>query len=122
MSLEKLLKLAANYEKMADSIMSAQPSDIEGVLQSAGLWNLSKDVSPMLNSAGVPDDAGVSISIVVGNKLETNFVVALTPPNPKASKTLSYMLHNKYAAAFSKALITAKLNVASAVVVKWLSF
>jgi hypothetical protein len=122
MDIQKLFKLAAKYEKLAYEVTSATPVDIEKVLQDARVWELQTGVAPLLNQAGVSQGTSVSVSIVVGNRMETNFIVELNPPNPQVSKKLSMLIHQKYANVLSKALLDAGVKVQNVVVVKWLSF
>ena len=100
---------------------SAQAADVEDTLKAAGLWDLSNTVSPMLNSAGVPEDVKVHINIVVDKGLNVGFVVQTEPVNAsgvRLTRLLKASLGNKMKAALS----AAKLNVAESLTVSWLSF
>jgi hypothetical protein len=121
MNVNTLYKLAIRFEKQAQ-VVSAQPGDIQNCLENAKLWNLSTAVSPILNQAGVPDDASVNISILVSEGPSVAYDVVLTPPNPKVSAQLNRFLKQKLSTIMTNALKTAKLNVTDVVTVKWLTF
>lgn len=123
-NIEKLLKLADKIEKRLKKeaqMTSAQASDVEDALKAAGLWELSSNVSPMLNAAGVPESATVQINIVVDKTLRVSFVVSLNPPHASAL-ILARLLKNAYAGKMGAALTAAKLSVADTLTVKWLTF
>jgi ribosomal protein L11 len=99
---------------------SAQAGDIEGALKAAGLWEKAPEVAPLLNAAGVADDASVAVSIIVDNKMDVKYHVDTSPP--AAALKLASLLKSKYGAAMKAALVAAKLTVADTVTVSWLHF
>src|SRR5579885_1568521 len=123
-AIKKLLKVADKIEKRLQKqaqTVSAQPSDVEDVLRKANLWELSNQVSPLLNVARVPDSASVKISIVVDKNLRVNFIVELNPPHASAV-ALARLLKNTYANKMHLALAAAKLNIADTLTLNWLTF
>lgn len=122
MDINTLHKLAIKFEKQAQTVVSAQPADIQTCLENAKLWNLSTIVSPMLNQAGVPDDASVTVFISVNKGPDIAFNAVLTPSNPKVSAKLNGLLKQKLYAPMSNALKAAKIDVMNAVNVKWITF
>lgn len=99
---------------------TAQAGDIETALRAANLWDKASEVSPLLNAAGVSDDASVKISIVVDAKLDVKYHVETQPP--AAAIKLAALLKNKYSAAMKQALVAAKLTVADTITLGWLTF
>lgn len=122
MKLDKLLKLVDQFEKQAQMLVSAQPGDIQTVLEDARLWNIAPTVSPLLTSAGISEDAQVSISLLIGPRNVIDFNVILNPNSPNAAKKLSMLLKQKFGAAMLQALQNAKLNINNQVNMSWLKF
>lgn len=122
MSVDKLTKLADRFARKLSlgQTPSAQAGDIEVALKNQGLWDKAAEVSPMLNAAGVADDATVAISIVVDSKLDIKYHVQTQPP--AAAIKLAAALRAKYAAAMRAAIQAAKLSVADTVTLNWLTF
>ena len=121
MDTKALFQKTMEFRKAAQT-MTAQPGDVQTALEQANIWNKQAVVSPMLNQAGVPDDAAVSISILVSQGPKVGFNVILEPKNPKVSVTLSNLLKQTFSIPMTKAIQAAKLNVASLLVVNWLKF
>jgi len=123
-AVKELLKVAEKIEnrfrKLAQMV-SAQPSDIEAALRQANLWDLSNQVAPLLNSAGVPESAAVKINIVVDKNLQVHFVVDLTPTHASAVR-LAGLLRNAYGSKMNQALAAAKLTVADTITLNWMTF
>jgi hypothetical protein len=123
-SLEKMVIVAGEMERKwirTGQVVGAQAADIEAALAAARLWDLSAQVSPLLNQAGVPDSASVAVSIVADKMLNINFLVSTNPPHASAAK-LAQILKNIYATKMKAALQAAKLSVTDIITVKWLSF
>ena len=121
---EHLLKIA---ERFAHKLLlaqqaSAQPGEIMAVLQTAGLWEKSAEVAPLLNTAGVSDDTTVQIFIIVDSKLNCTYRIATTPPRPAAAIKLRGLLNYKYSVAMKKALTTANISVTDTIELKWMNF
>lgn len=119
---DHLFKLA---ERLARKIslaqaQSAQPGEIMAVLKSAGLWEKTQEVAPLLAKAGISDDATVAISIVVDSKLDVNYVVQTNPP--AAAIKLRGLLKAKYGAAMKTALQAAKISVTDTMTLGWMNF
>lgn len=120
-SVNRIIKLAERFaHKIAQQ--SADAGAIQDILTAAGLWDKSAEVAPMLNAAGIPDDTAVQTFIMVDNKLNCKYRVALLPPRPAASNKLAALLTAKYAAAHRKALIDAKTAVTDTLEVGWVKF
>jgi len=83
---------------------------------------LSTNVAPMLNQAGVPDDAAVTIFILVNKGPVATFKSVLAPANPKVAIGLDTLLKQKLSAPMTNALKAAKININDTVTVKWLTF
>jgi ribosomal protein L11 len=122
MSIDKLTKLADRFARKLSlgQSNSAQAGDIEGALKAAGLWEKAPEVAPLLNAAGVADDATVAVSIIVDNKLDVKYHVDTSPP--AAAIKLAALLKAKFGAAMKGALVAAKLSVAETVTLNWLHF
>jgi len=120
-SLEKMATLANRFEQKLAQVVGAQSADIEDALKAAHLWDLSSEIAPMLNQAGVPETASVNTSIVVDKMLNVNFLVTTVPPHASATK-LSQLIKNAYAAKMKAALQATKLSVADTITVKWITF
>lgn len=121
-SVNKLFKLAEQFARkisLAQAQMETQPAQIEQILQSAGLWDKSNEVSPLLNAAGV-DDGPVAINFQVDPQLNVKFMVTASPP--AAVIKLTGLLKNKYAAAMKAALAKAGASRSAPVDIKWLTF
>lgn len=114
-------RIANKFQVKLGQLASAQSADIQDALAKAGLWELSNQVAPMLNTARVPETASVQINLIVDKTLNVNFNVVLTPQS-NASAVLSRMLKANFGAKMHQALAAAKLNVAETLTVKWLSF
>lgn len=122
MDINTLYKLAVKFEKQAQAVMSAQSGEIQTVLENARLWQLSANVSPLLNQAGVPDDAAVTIFILINKGPVVTFKTVLNPNNPKVAATLDMLLKQKLSVPMTNALKAAKVNINDTVTVKWLTF
>lgn len=125
--IEQLIKIADKQQKIIQKLVqaqqvSAQPSDVQASLEKANLWSLTNQVSPLLNSAGVPDDATVNISIMAGKGPTVNYGVALNPPNANVSNKLSNLLKQHYSAPMSNALKTHAVNIENPLTLNWLKF
>lgn len=123
-SLEKMSNLADLFEQKLTKqaqVVGAQSADVQDALAAAKLWDLSAQVAPMLNQAGVPDTASVATSIIVDKLLNVNFLATTQPPHASAAK-LAQLLKNAYSAKMKAALQAAKLSVADTITVKWLAF
>jgi len=124
-SLKKMAQLADIFEqkleKFSQIAASAQKEDIERALKAAQLWELSDTVATMLNQAGVPSDASVTIDILVDKVLNVQYLVSTLPSHPSAAK-LSQLLKNAFSSKMKAALQTAKLTVADTVTANWLKF
>jgi hypothetical protein len=123
-SLEKMSSLADRFEQKLlkqAQVVSAQSGTIQDALTAAKLWELSDQVVPMLNQAGVPENASVATSIVVDKLLNVNILVTTTPPHASAAK-LAQLLKNSFSAKMKAALQAAKLSVADTITVGWLTF
>ncbi len=116
---DKLLQLAATFEKMAQT-RTADPGDVRAVLQRAKLWNISSMVSPLLERAGVPDHTSADINIVVQPGPEVNFSAALTPNHEGPAQQLGTVLKQRFGNLMTQALTAAKVNVAQPVTLNWL--
>lgn len=121
-SSDKLNKLADRFARKLSlaQTSSAQAGDIETALKAANLWEKAPEVAPLLNAAGVADDASVAVSIIVVKGLDVKYHVDTSPP--AAAIKLAALLKAKYGAAMKAALVAAKLNVADTVTVSWLHF
>lgn len=123
-SLEKMAGLADRFETKLEKqaqVVGAQAADVQDALAAAKLWDLSAQVAPMLNQAGVSDSATVATSIVVDKVLNVNFLVTTAPPSAAAAK-LAQLLKNAFSVKMKAALQTAKLSVADTITVNWLTF
>src|ERR1700733_6117352 len=107
-----LLKATKQFAKRAQTV-SAQPGDVQTVLERAKLWNIQTMVSPMLNQVGVPDDATVNISILVDAGPKIGFNAVLTPQNPKISIALNNLLKQKIGVPMVNAIKSAGLKIDS---------
>jgi len=125
MNIQSLYQAASRFFSLAQATTSAQPADIEAAIRSAGLWDQTSVVGTLLNTAGVPDDASVSISMRVAPTLDFVYPTVLTPENPHnkvVANKLASLLKAKYGMAHKNALVKAKLNVASPLDLKWMTF
>lgn len=119
--MEKLLNKINLFYKLAQ-MTSAQPGEVETALKNANLWELSKEVSPLVAAAQVPDNAAINLQIVVSPGPKISFNSLLEPGMPPASGKLSALLAKKYSAIMSAALAKVGLNVEEPIVVGWLTF
>jgi hypothetical protein len=123
MDLNTLRKLSIKFEKQAQQLAtSAQPGDIQTVLERANLWNTSKTVAPLLDAAGVPDASAAHIAILVSPGPKVSFNAVLDPANPNASKKLNALLAQKFAMPIANAIKVAKMSPESTLVINWLKF
>lgn len=129
-ALNNLLAVAKKLEQklfIKAQVSSAQAGDIENALKQAGLWELSNQVSPMLNTAGVPDNVKVQIDLMVDRNLNVKFMVSTVPPHGSALR-LAALLQGRptdnasLANKMRNALRAAKLSVADTLKVSWLNF
>src|SRR6266852_1316701 len=107
----QLIKIAEKQQKIIQKLVqaqqvSAQPADIQDSLEKANLWSVTNQVSPLLNAAGVPDDASVNISIIADKGPTVNYGVALNPPNAHVANKLATLLKQHYAVPMSSAIKT----------------
>jgi hypothetical protein len=117
---DRIFKLAERFaRKISLAQQSAQSGEIANVLQAAGLWDKSAEVSPMLTQAGV-DDGPILINFVVDKGLNVKFNVSATPS--VAAIKLEALLKNKYSVSMRSALVAAKTVISDTVEVKWLKF
>jgi len=121
---KKLLRLAKRFELkyIVAQKVSAQAGDVEATLKSAGLWELSNQVSSLLDQARVPSDASVDIKINIKPGNEVSFTVLTNPANPKASQTLALLLSKSFSRKMSEVLAKSGLGVGESVVLNWLTF
>lgn len=121
-SVDKLTKLADRFARKLSlaQVPTAQAGDIENALKAAGLWERSAEVAPLLNQAGVADDASVAISIMVDSKLDVKYHVQTQPP--AAAIKLAGLLRARYAQGMKGAIQAAKLAVAETITLNWLHF
>lgn len=121
---KKLLRVAKKFELkyIVAQQVAAQPADVEKTLSNAGLWNLSNEVSPLLETAKVPNEASVELKINVKPGGEVSFTALIEPANPKASQTLSLLLMKNFGRKMSEALKTGGTNIQNALVLNWLKF
>lgn len=123
MDFTSLFNAAKKFEKQAQTVtVTAQPGDIQTALEQANLWNMQKAVAPMLNQAGVPEDATVNISVLADTGPKVGYNVLLQPNNPKISNTLAALLKQKFAPAMTDALKKSNVSINSLMVVNWLKF
>jgi hypothetical protein len=120
--LKRIIKIAENQKLAGTPTTSAQPSDVEAALKNANLWELSKQVSPLLNQAGVPDDAAVAINIIADKGGLVKYIPTINPPNPNVSNKLGSLLMKQYSASMSKALQVSNLNIESPLTLNWLKY
>lgn len=113
-STEKLLSLADRFEHKVAQTQGAQAGDIENALKEAGLWVSSDTIAPLLNTARVPANVALNISVVVDKGLNVKFQVDATPPHP-SSASLKQLLERAYSNKMSQALKNAKLSVTDTV-------
>lgn len=121
---QKIIQLGKEIEKrllVKAQAMSAQPDDIEQALRTAGLYDISNQVAPLLNAAGVPENVSLKIGIDVDPHLNVGYTVAASPNHPSAH-ALSRLLKMKFAPKMKSALQSAKLNVAGPMQIGWLNF
>lgn len=128
----ELVRLASEFEKMAQQAataappaapqVSAQPSEIQAALQKAGLWEMSAQVSPLLDRANIQDTEGTVVQLVVGAGDTVTFNVTVTPNNPNAAGRLKALLNQAYAGKISQALKAAGIKAETPVTVNWLRF
>jgi hypothetical protein len=123
-AISKLISLGKRIETklvITAQTTSAQASDIELALQAAKLWDLSAQVAPLLNSAGVPETVALQINILVDKALNVSFEVKTTPPHGSAN-ALARLLKAAYGNKMKEALVAAKLSISDTLEVKWLTF
>lgn len=121
MDTKTIKKWATAFQKQSQ-LMTAQPGDIEHALKAASLWEIAPQVSPLLDGAGVPDNAAVHIAILLSPGPNVAFNAVIDPQNSNVSKKLNMLLQQKFGAAMKNVLTKAKLNVDSTLVVNWLNF
>lgn len=121
---KQLLRLAKRLELkyVTAQKTTAQAGDIETALKAANLWELSNEVSPLLDKAKVPSDASVEIKINVKSGPSVSFTALINPSNPSAAQTLSLLLLKQFSKRMMEALKKAGLDVSDMVVVNWLNF
>jgi len=100
---------------------SAQAGDIQKALEDAGLWEKSKEVGPLLNTAKVPDNVKVEIWLKVDSHLNVTISVK-TDPKDSSGGRLAALLNPKYAAKMKAAIKKADLSVTDSIELKWMEF
>ena len=120
-SLFSLTKLANKF-RIIIADQSAQAGDIETALKAANLWDLSKDVAPLVAASGIPDSCSIDIKINVSEGPAVSFSVITSPESVEPSKALEASLLKKFASTMTTALSKAGLNVTQIVTVNWLKF
>jgi hypothetical protein len=128
-SLERILKLAERFERkisfglaMKYAQQSSQPDDIAAALKTAGLFELSQAVAPLLSTVGISDDTKAVIHILVHKDLSCTYPVVLDPANPAQALKLAGAIRAKYGAAMKAALAKAGIQVTDTMEVNWLTF
>jgi hypothetical protein len=112
---------ALQGKRPASMKASAQAGDIEEALKKAGLWNKTNEIAPLLNQAGVPEDAKVFIRIKVDKRLNVKILVK-TKPDHKSARTLEGKLNQLYASKMKAALQKQQLEVADTIELAWINF
>lgn len=110
-SLDKITKLANKFvRKIAlASTQSAQSGEIDTALKSAGVRPTAEDLSPLLDTAKVPEDMHLSIGINVDSGLNVKFVT-----NPR-HVGLEALLNKTYSNRMAAALKSAGIGVTGVV-------
>lgn len=127
-SVDKLVKLAERFaRKLSLGQQVVNEVDlVEKALTDAGLFGptalpkLNSIVSPMLNQAGVADDASVTITFTVEPNLNIKFHVATSPP--AAAIKLAQLLRSKFGPLMKAALQKAKVSLTAPVDSNWMTF
>lgn len=123
--IQKLIKIAENHQEIIQKLAqqaSAQAGDIQVALQKNNLWELSGNIAPLLNQAGVSEDASVAISIVVDKGPTLKYGVVLTPPNAGVANKLSALINSHYGAPMVKAIRGSNLTIETPITLNWLKF
>lgn len=82
-SVDRLFKLADRFaRKISLAQQSAQPSEIMNALQTAGLWDRSAEVAPIIATVGIPDEAKIAIDFTLDGQLNIKYNVAANVPIP----------------------------------------
>lgn len=115
-------KLELKYIVAQAPSFSAQPVEIETALKRAGLWELSNQISPLMDTAKVPSNASADIKLEVKPGPTVSFSALVDPTNPKAAQTLSMLLFKNFSNKMSNALKSAGVNVTDTIIVNWLKF
>jgi hypothetical protein len=122
MNTKELRKLATKFEKQGQLAMSAQPGDVQNILEKMRLWDMAKTAAPLLDAAGVPDTSAVHVAILVSPGPKIAFNAVLDPANPAASKKLNTILAQKFAMPMMNALKSANVKIEGTLVINWLKF
>lgn len=81
-SVDRLFKLADRFARKI-SLGQNVAGDFQNILQAAGLWDKSGEIAPMVQAAGVSDEAKLDIRIMIDNQFNCRFkVIPTTPPPP----------------------------------------
>lgn len=124
-SLQKLAHLADRFElKMSLAqapSFSAQSGEIEKVLRDANAFPSPEAISPLLNTAKVPESASVTIRALIDPTLSVKFS-AVTMPNDISSGSLSKLLDSQFASNMAQALKKANIKVADTVTIPIATF
>jgi hypothetical protein len=116
-SFQAKLSLAQNHSQ------TAQPSDIDKVLNDAGVRPTANDIDPLATKAKVPDDVSFGIVLVVEKGLKASFYInSDVKPMPNSLNILKNMLNNAYAGKIMTALQNAKVNVVDPVMLKIVNY
>jgi hypothetical protein len=114
-SLKKMPNLAGRFERKLSLAQlsniprlpaTAQPSELEVVLRTAGLRLEAEDISPYLDQANIPASAHFNIRLKVNPNQSVTFDV--TPPHP----ALTGVLNRAYATKMQNALKAANVGPA----------
>lgn len=83
-SVDKIFKLAERFaRKISLGYQSADADAVEKALQRVGLWDKSAEIAPLVQAAGVPDEAKLDIRVIVDSQFNCKFkVIPTTPPPP----------------------------------------
>src|SRR5277367_98147 len=104
-SVDHLVKVAERLARKMSlaQTQTLQAGEIAKILHDANLPPsdyTTKEIGPLLNTAGVPENASVEISILVDPRLVVTFQVKTNPPD-KSAAVLQRLLQSKYATKMS---------------------
>ncbi len=137
-ALQHLISLGRKIEQkivVQSQQQSMQAGDIAAILEKAGLYAdpsnaaaaqaLAAKVSPLLNTAGVPENVSIKTYIVVDKSLNVSFKVDATTPDGKqhpSGMVLARLLKANFGTAIKNALVAGKASVAETITVNWVQF